>query len=233
MIRLFAPHTRDPFLRPDAVTMANFVIHIAACIALLAPLGKVAKEELFDRLIVYLVPPDNPGTRDRGNSETPYNAQASEAGFARGAPEAHPVSEAAPALGKAPTIDATNVEASVGPLPGDNALSVLDVDSAVVRDPTSAAPEYPSHLVERGIEGSAAVRFVVDTDGVVDTITYRVVHTTHPDFAVAVHRSLKGMRFRPAIRGGLRVRQLVEQTFSFKIAPRESHPPLLRRPPTA
>jgi TonB family protein len=233
MIRLFAPHTRDPFLRPDAVTVTNLVIHIAACIALLVPLGKVAKEELLDRLIVYLVPPDTPGSHDRGKGATPYNAEAPDAGFQHGAREAHPVSEATPALGKAPTIDAANVEAAIGPLPGDNALTVLEVDSSVVRDPLSAAPEYPPHLVDRGIEGSAAVRFVVDTEGVVDTITYRVIRATHPDFAVAVRRVLRGMRFRPAIRAGSKVRQLVEQTFSFRIAPRESLPPVPRPAPPA
>jgi protein TonB len=57
---------------------------------------------------------------------------------------------------------------------------------------------------------------------VVDTLTYRVLHATHADFAVAVRLALPGMRFRPAIRAGNRVRQLVEQTFSFKISPKES-----------
>jgi len=99
---------------------------------------------------------------------------------------------------------------------------VLEVDSTVFRDPMSAAPEYPANLLDRGIEGSASVRFVVDTTGVVDTVSYRVLRATHADFAVAVRMALPGMRFRPAIRAGVKVRQLVEQTFSFRIAPKDS-----------
>jgi protein TonB len=94
---------------------------------------------------------------------------------------------------------------------------VLEVDSAVVREPTSAAPEYPAHLLNSGLQGLAEVRYVVDTLGFVDTLSYRVVRATHIDFAVSVRRALPGMRFRPAMRSGIRVRQLVEQTFRFKI----------------
>ena len=46
MIRLFSPPTRDLVLRPDAVTAANLLLHVAAVVALLVPLGKVAKEQL-------------------------------------------------------------------------------------------------------------------------------------------------------------------------------------------
>lgn len=222
MIRIFAPSTRDSFLRPDAVTFTNLVLHAAACIALLVPLGKVAKQELFDRLIVYLVPPDKPGGRDKGTGDAAFNTTPVDAGFTKGVEVAHTPSEPEPTLGKAPDLDAVNVSAIVDPAPGENALTVLEVDSAVVRDPTSTAPEYPQHLIDHGIEGSAAVRFVVDTNGVADTISYRVLKATHPDFAVAVRRALPGMKFRPALRGGIKVRQLVEQTFSFKIANRDT-----------
>jgi TonB family protein len=234
MIRLFAPPTRDAFLRADPVTVTNLVVHIAASIALLVPLGKVAKEELFDRLIVYLVPPDKPGTRDLGKGEVVYNSVAADPGFAKGspAPPSTPT-EAIPAKGTMSTPDATEVDAAVGPLPSDNALTVLEVDSAVVRDPTSAAPEYPAHLIAQGIEGSASVRFVVDTAGVPDSITFRVVRASHYDFAAAVRRALSGMHFRPAIRGGIRVRQLVEQTFTFRIAPRDTLTPAAPTPPPA
>lgn len=222
MIRIFAPSTRDSFLRPDAVTFTNLVLHGLACVALLVPLGKVAKQELFDRLIVYLVPPDKPGGREKGVGDAAFNTAPVDAGFTKGSAVAHTPTEPEPTLGKAPELDAANISALVDPAPGDNALTVLEVDSAVVRDPTSAAPEYPQHLIDRGIEGSAAVRFVVDTNGVADTMSYRVLKATHADFAVAVRRALPGMKFRPALRGGVKVRQLVEQTFSFKIAARDT-----------
>lgn len=223
MIRLFAPSTSDGVIRADLVTVANLAAHAGVCILLLIPLGKVAKEEIFDRLMVYLVPPDRPGSREEGIGEAPVAATAeTPAGHQRGSEAPAGVDEPLPAQGQIRAPDASEVNTSVGPLPGDNALSIIDVDSAVVRDPTSAAPEYPLHLQSGGIEGKAFVRFVVDTTGLVDTVTYRVVNATHPDFAVAVRRALPGMRFRPAIRSGVRVRQLAEQTFSFRIAPRDT-----------
>jgi TonB family protein len=110
-------------------------------------------------------------------------------------------------------------------LPGDNALTVIEVDSEVVRDPTSAAPEYPAQLLAKGLEGWAMVRYVVDTLGQVDTLTYRVLQATHMGFARAVRLALPNMRFRPAIQSGNRVRQLVEQTFRFRISASDSSRP--------
>ena len=223
MIRLFAPPTRDVFLRPDPATVANFVIHVVICVVLLVPLSRVAKEQIFDRLVVFLVPKQQEiGTRQRDLGELPVTAVATDAGLSRGHSDQTGTTGPVPLKGAKPTLDASDVVAPATTLPGDNALSMLEVDSTVLRDPMSAAPEYPKSLLDRGIEGSAAVRFVVDTDGVVDTISYRVLRATHADFAVAVRMALPGMRFRPAIRAGSKVRQLVEQTFSFRITPRDS-----------
>jgi len=223
MIRLFAPPTRDVFLRPDPATVGTFVLHVAICVLLLVPLSRVAKEQIFDRLVVYLVPPQqDTGTRERDLGESVVSAVATNGGSTTAPADRTGTFESRQPKGAKPALDPSEVVAPATVLPGDNALSKLEVDSTVLRDPTSAAPEYPRTLLDRGIEGSAAVRFVVDTDGVVDTLTYRVLRATHPDFATAVRVALKGMRFRPAIRGGDKVRQLVEQTFSFKIAPRDS-----------
>lgn len=225
MIRLFAPPTRDVFLRPDPATVANFVVHVTVCVLLMVPLSQVAKEQIFDRLVVFLVPPQQQtGTRERDLGESVVNAAPVEGGLARGRRDPTGMPGPVPAKGAAPAPDPADELTAARILPGDNALSELEVDSTVLRDPMSDAPEYPRSLLDRGIQGSTAVRFVVDVDGTVDTLTYRVLRATHADFAVAVRESLKGMRFRPAIRAGIKVRQLVEQTFSFKIAPKESLP---------
>ncbi len=222
MIRLFAPSTRDAFIRPDGVTATNFVLHILAFIALFVPLQRAARENLLDRLVVFLVPPDEVGTRARGEGKLPWNAAAQDAGLLRrGAADVGNTNNLAP-RGKAPVLSAADLAAADRPLPSDNALTVLEVDSAVVRDPTSSAPEYPPHLLVKGIEGLASVRYVVDSTGDVDTLTYRVLRATHDDFAVAVRRALPNMRFRTAIRGGQRVRQLVEQTFRFRVVPSDT-----------
>ena len=101
----------------------------------------------------------------------------------------------------------------------DTVVTAIEADSAVTRYPESAAPAYPPALLEQKIEGSAYVQFIVDTTGLVDTSTFKVLVTNHPDFAVAVREALPFMRFHPAVLRSQKVRQLVEQPFMFKIVP--------------
>jgi len=106
---------------------------------------------------------------------------------------------------------------SVVPGVGDNAFSVVDVDSAAAFDPTSAAPDYPPSMVLRRVEGTAVLRFVVDSTGLIDLTTVRVISATHQAFAQAVIDAMPRMKYRPARIGVRAVRLLVEQSFSFKI----------------
>ena len=100
---------------------------------------------------------------------------------------------------------------------GDSIHLEIDVDSAVKRFEWSAAPEYPLNLLRQEIQGNAFVIYVVDTTGVADSTSLQVVKATHTDFVEAVRKALPRMRFRPAILGGQKVRQLVQQNFAFKI----------------
>jgi len=63
---------------------------------------------------------------------------------------------------------------------------------------------------------------VVDTTGLVDTTSFHVISSTHPEFAQSVREALPGMRFSPAILRSKKVRQLVEQPFMFKIVAPEA-----------
>lgn len=230
MIRLFAPPTHDGVLHRDPVTAANLLLHIAALVALLVPFGTEKKESLLDRLIVYLVPTPTPGNSVEGLAAEATPDAGDAVGLPatgttpKGAEEEH--IEPGPVI---PALQAADLKMKDQGQPGDNAFSVLEVDSTVIYDPTSAAPEYPHHLMELGVEGHAQVRYVVDTTGVVDTMTYRVIQSTHGDFAAAVRMALPRMHFRPAMQGGQKVRQLVEQTFRFKMAARDT----TRRKPDA
>ena len=100
------------------------------------------------------------------------------------------------------------------------AFALLDVDSAAVRDPRSAAPVYPSDMEAREIEGVVRVRFVVDSTGLIDLSTIKVLEATNESFARAVRTALPDMRFRPAMMGPQAVRQLSEQDFAFKVQAR-------------
>lgn len=99
----------------------------------------------------------------------------------------------------------------------DTVATAVDVDSAVTRYSDSAAPMYPPKLLDLKVEGGAYVQFVVDTLGLADTLSFRVISATHPEFAQSVREALPGMRFHPAILRSKKVPQLVEQPFMFKI----------------
>jgi TonB family protein len=101
----------------------------------------------------------------------------------------------------------------------DTAFSVLEVDEEVERHEWSAAPLYPPDLLAQGVEGVVFATFVVDTTGLVDSTSVHVLRSPHPMFTTAVQAALSQMHFKPAIRGGEKVRQLVEQHFRFRIAP--------------
>jgi TonB family protein len=100
---------------------------------------------------------------------------------------------------------------------GDSIMTEFMVDSTVVRHENGVAPMYPESMLRRRIEGSVIVQYVVDTMGMADTATFRVISATHLDFARAVKATLPQMRFRPAMMANKHVPQLVQQPFAFKI----------------
>jgi TonB family protein len=116
--------------------------------------------------------------------------------------------------------DLADVSEAPPPAPevsGDTVMTVLEVDTAAARYDESAAPPYPPSLLAKRIEGSVAVQYVVDTTGRADTASFVVLTSTHDEFSQAVKRTLPEMRFRSAVMGSRKVRQLVQQLFTFKI----------------
>jgi TonB family protein len=116
-------------------------------------------------------------------------------------------------------VDTINLPALPAIAGTDSAFSVLEVDSAVTRHPWSAAPAYPPEMLKKKQEGTVFVRYVVDTTGLADAASFEVLRSTHAEFTEAVRMALPDMRFNPARIGRRRVRQLVEQEFSFRITP--------------
>lgn len=100
---------------------------------------------------------------------------------------------------------------------GDSVMTVLEVDSAAARYDDSAAPPYPPAMLEKKIEGSVGVQYIVDTTGTADVASVVILSATHPDFANSVKTTLPLMRFRAAMMDGRKVRQLVQQMFAFRI----------------
>ncbi len=219
MLRLFQPSTPDPRWSRQPLTGVTLLIHLAVVAGLLIPLKKLVINPLLDHEMVFLVPPNQKGGTERVEGQLAFQSRPQEAGQTQGGTPAAAVEEAAQieSRGQVPEYNAAELGQTALIPREEKALTELEVDSTVMRDPRSAAPSYPPSLLAKGITGFAQVRYVVDTLGTVDTLTYRVVVATHPDFAVAVRRVLPDMRFRPAIVGGHPVRQWVEQTFHFRI----------------
>ena len=100
---------------------------------------------------------------------------------------------------------------------GDAPLTANVVEKAVVALPGTATPRYPSMLQSAGVDGQVRAQFVVDTLGKVEQGSFRALESTHDLFTTSVREALARARFTPAEVGGRKVRQLVEQTFTFSI----------------
>ena len=103
--------------------------------------------------------------------------------------------------------------------PGKNGAYTQDVVERIAwphRD--NPRPRYPAELQRAGVEGSLLVQFVVDSTGRVDEKTLTFPNDAQPGFLRAVRDALVRSRFFPAELAGLRVRQLVQQQFTFVIA---------------
>jgi periplasmic protein TonB len=93
----------------------------------------------------------------------------------------------------------------------------FQVEKPVVPAPGSTQPRYPDILRQAGVEGEVLAQFVVDTSGKAEAGSFKVLKTSHELFASAVKSALPGMRFIPAEVGGKKVKQLVQQPFTFAI----------------
>ena len=187
--------------------------------------GKQMPTDEREARVFFLLPPDRVDVRSRQTEIIQWGNLGGdlEDGKHLLKPDGGPLS-LAPAHGARGRRDRTGARGQVpfGPpsrfIP-DTAFSVLEVDEMVERYESSAAPIYPRDLAAIGTQGMVQAIYVVDTSGLVDTITIQVVRSDDPRFTASVRVALGQMRFRPAKRAGKTVRQLVEQKFRFKIVP--------------
>jgi TonB family protein len=76
---------------------------------------------------------------------------------------------------------------------------------------------YPSELQAAGVQGRVIVQFVVDTNGRAEMGTLRVLSASHDGFLPAVRTAVLLTEFSPAEVRGRKVRQLVQQPFTFAL----------------
>lgn len=202
--------------------LVSLVIHLAITLPLVLPRpSTLPAEDPIERLVVFLLPPDKDAGGQTSGVAIDWPGLRGDHGAVDVAPPASDTEELL-TEGRAGDPDPAETEPTGPPadLAVETALTELEVDSLVERDPSSAAPVYPADMLAKSLEGSTFVHYVVDTTGRVDTTTIRVIRSTHPAFTRSVRDALALMRFRPAVQNARKVRQWVEQNFAFRILPR-------------
>lgn len=214
---------RAPIGGAAAASAIAHVVVVAAWVVATLPVASLAHDSIANR-IFYIPPPDKQVAVAGARETIRYITLAEGLDLGPGPMriDTHaPIGtgEHSPQAGrKAP--DTVSVQTPPGNSDHtDSVFTVLEVDSAVVRSTSSAAPAYPLDLLKQHIEGTVRVRYVVDTTGFADPASIEVIESTNPEFLQSVRDALPYMRFSPAKIGDRKVRQLVEQPFSFHIAP--------------
>ena len=105
----------------------------------------------------------------------------------------------------------------VAPTRPESTYYGFQVDTLAEPDPATLVPTYPATLKAQGVSGLVVVRFVVDTAGRVDMRTFRVLSSDDTAFTRAVRATVARAEFLPALLDGRKVRQVVEQPFTFKV----------------
>lgn len=93
----------------------------------------------------------------------------------------------------------------------------FQVEKPVVQVPGTASPRYPEVLRSSGVEGEVQAQFVVSEEGRADPSTLKILKSSNDLFSSAVRNALPQMRFYAAEVGGKKVKQLVQQTFQFRL----------------
>lgn len=87
-----------------------------------------------------------------------------------------------------------------------------------VRIKTGAPPVYPERLRAAGVNGQVLVQYVVDEKGVAQMATFKVLRSNNVAFTDAVKRAVAETQFQPAEVDGRKVRQLVQQPYTFSLS---------------
>jgi TonB family protein len=91
------------------------------------------------------------------------------------------------------------------------------VEQPVMAASGSPAPRYPDILKAAGVSGEVIASFVVDTTGLADVGSLKVIRSSHQLFVNSIVAAMPNMRFTPAMVGGRKVKQLVMEPFVFQI----------------
>lgn len=121
-------------------------------------------------------------------------------------------------VAKAPTAGNTTSKGVQLPLNVEQPYFEFQVEEQVTTMPGSPQPKYPAAMKAAKVEGEVLAQFVVDTAGRAELGTFKVLKTNRQEFADAVREVLPEMRFVAAEIGGQKVKQMVQQPFTFALS---------------
>jgi protein TonB len=112
---------------------------------------------------------------------------------------------------------AKGVVGGTAPVNTDQPYFEFQVEKQVQTASNSVQPRYPDMLKSANVEGEVLAQFVVDTTGRAEMNTFKVLKSSHELFTQAVRNALGNMKFYPAEIGGRKVKQMVQQPFTFAL----------------
>ena len=228
--RLVASDPRRRTLRDTPSAALSVVVHgvlVAAAVAAtraLPPSAPLATP--VDRVALIYLPPEPVRTRDAGGDPAPFPMLDPGTSVAIGDNViAIPVTvpDGIPDPGVTPRSGSRGATPGTTPWVfgrgGDEAPSVISV--AAADEPplllTSPEPRYPPTLRAAGIAGTVMIEVIVDTDGIPEAESVRVVSSNHAQFDAAARRVVLGARYRPGRWRGRPVRVLIRQPVEFRL----------------
>ena len=104
------------------------------------------------------------------------------------------------------------------PVNADQPYFEFQVNKTARQIPGTGRLRYPDALRVANVEGEVLAQFIVNADGSVEPGTFRELRSSNALFTEAVKANLPLMKFYPAEVKGVRVKQLVQQPFTFALS---------------
>jgi hypothetical protein len=101
---------------------------------------------------------------------------------------------------------------SAAPLPRSVSADSVDVRPTVIKQQRL---EYSRTLATAGVTDEVLIEYDIDSAGVVDRCSIRVLHAKRPEFAASASEFVRALRYTPGIRDGLPIRTRLQQRIPF------------------
>lgn len=117
-------------------------------------------------------------------------------------------------LGIVPTVAAQSTSVGYGQANRVYYASEVTIEAQAVAN--NPVPRYPDSLRAARVGGLVLAQWVVDTAGVPEMSTFKIVRSPNKAFSDAVRLAVDKMRYEPARLNGKKVRELLQVPFDFQ-----------------